>query len=129
MALWFSRMHRNQLVSCNKKCQHHEFGLWQHIWSTAGHQKILKDIISNYDLVEKSDTEDETAFALLNQAYMLRERLACPRVGIATDRRSLSQLGEVFYENNVETLMCFICSCKHIHHTGCDKFGRSQISL
>ena len=108
-----------------KGCQNHESGLWQHIWSGTGHRQVLQKAITKHDLTEKNCSQEETAFTLLNQAYLLRERLACPRVGISTDRRSLSQLGEVFYEKNVETLMCFICSCKHIHHTGFDKFGRS----
>lgn len=76
-----------------------------------------------YKLTETFYKEEETAFTLVNQAYLDRERKTCPQVGIATDRRSLSHLGEVFFEENVEVLMCFVCGCKHIHHKGFDKFG------
>ena len=79
--------------------------------------------MTKYTLKEETCNSEEIAFTLLNQAYMQRERKCCPRVGIATDRRCLSHLGEVFFEENVEVLMCFICGCKHVHHKGFDKFG------
>ena len=49
-----------------------------------------------------------------------------PRVGLATDLRTLRHIGEVFNENNCKVLMCFICGCKHIYHHGFDKFGKPQ---
>ena len=58
----------------------------------------------------------------MNQAYLEQERKSIPQVGLATDRRSLRHLGEVFYEENVEVRMCFVCGCKHIHHQGFDNF-------
>ena len=113
--------------SCNQKMfmqQNHEYGIWHHIWHTAKHKEVLSNIIEKYDLTEKKVKDvEETAFTLMNQAYMMKERQSCPCLGIATDRRSLSHLGEVFFEDNVEVLMCFICGCKHIHHKGFDKFG------
>ena len=116
--------------SCNQKMyvqQNHEYGMWHHVWHTAKHKEILLKLILKYDLTEKVKDdrkhEEETAFTLMNQAYMMKERQSCPRLGIATDRRSLCHLGEVFFEDNVEVLMCFICGCKHIHHKGFDKFG------
>ena len=33
-------------------------------------------------------------------------------------------LGEVFTEDNVSTLLCFICGCKHIPHNGYIRFGK-----
>ena len=50
-------------------------------------------------------------------------RETMPRVGLATDLRTLRHLGEMFREDNCKTLMCFICSCKHLYHHGYDKFG------
>ena len=49
-----------------------------------------------------------------------------PRVGLATDLRTLRHIGEVFKEANCKALMCFICGCKHIYHYGYDKFGDRQ---
>ena len=112
--------------SCrSKSMQNHERGVWHHIWHTDAHRRVLNEFLAKYELTEDFCTAEETAFTLVNQAYMERERKSCPRVGIATDQRCLSHLGEVFFEENVEVLMCFICSCKHIHHKGFDKFGRS----
>ena len=51
------------------------------------------------------------------------ERRSVPKLGIATDRRALNHVGEVFREDNISTLICFICNCKHICHGGYDKFG------
>ena len=47
-------------------------------------------------------------------------------VGHSTDRRTLAHIGEVFREDNIKCLMCFICGCKHMYHHGFDKFGRSR---
>ena len=44
----------------------------------------------------------------MNQAYLEQERKTIPQVGLATDRRSLRHVGEVFYEANVEVFMCFV---------------------
>ena len=79
--------------------------------------------MTKYKLTETFCGKEETAFTLVNQAYIEQERKSCPQVGLATDRRSLRHLGEVFFEENVEVLMCFVCGCKHIHHKGFDKFG------
>ena len=38
-------------------------------------------------------------------------------------RRCLHQLAEVFREDNVSSLICFICGCKHVCCEGFDKFG------
>ena len=51
------------------------------------------------------------------------ERESIPRLGIATDLRTMRHIGEVFFEDNVKPLMCFICSCKHLYHYGYNKFG------
>jgi len=102
----------------------HEEGLWNHIWRASGHQKILRQLIQQYRLQDSFSELQETAFALYNQGLLEQERLTCPLLGVATDRRCLSHLREVFHEENAEVLMCFICGCKHICHTGFDKFGR-----
>ena len=69
--------------------------------------------------------ENETKFALLIAGMLERERDFIPRCGLAIDRRTLHHVGEIFYEDNVKTLMCFICGCKHCYHIGFDKFGDS----
>ena len=65
-------------------------------------------------------------FALLIAGMLERERDFITRIGIATDRRLLTHIGEVFYEDNMKRLMCFICGCKHCYHIGFDKFGVRQ---
>ena len=102
----------------------HEFGLWQHIWGVSGHRSILDQVLTKYSLVERFHSKEEAAFTLVNQAYLASEGESCPVVGLSTDRRALQHLGEVFFEKNVEVLLCFICSCKHIHHRGFDKLGK-----
>ena len=62
-------------------------------------------------------------FTLYNQALLESERQSIPLLGIATNRRTLAHLGEVFREENITTLMCFVCGCKHLRHNGSDKFG------
>ena len=102
----------------------HEGGLWNHIWTA--HRQILASIMSKYDLrspCEVGPISEEVAFALYNEALAEQERQCCPRLGIATDRRALLHLGETFKEENVTTLMCYVCSCKKMCHQGFGKFG------
>ena len=107
----------------------HESGLWNHLWNA--HSKEFTRIIKRFrleepfqDLPAASQTLQETAFTLYSAALCEVERQSVPLLGIAFDRRALSHLGEVFKEDNISVLMCFICSCKHICHQGFDKLGR-----
>ena len=102
----------------------HEEGLWHHLWKSGTHKQALLKLINKYRLQDSFLDLEETAFTLFNQALAESQRQSCPLLGIATDRRSLLHLGEVFREDNVTTLMCFLCGCKHIRHQGFDKFGR-----
>ena len=95
-----------------------------HIWHTAAHKKLLIQIMKKHKIDEPFCSSDETAFTLYNQALAEMERCSCPRLGIATDRRAMLHLGEVFTESNISSVMCFICGCKHIKHEGFDKLGR-----
>ena len=88
------------------------------------HQKTLRELITDHSLHEPFLSLEEVAFTLYNEALAEMEREACPKLGLATERRALLHLGEVFKEDNVATLMCFICSCKYVMHDGFDKFGR-----
>ena len=47
-----------------------------------------------------------------------------PMLGHSTDRRAISHTREVFREDNIKVLMCFVCACKEISHLGYDKFGK-----
>ena len=107
-------------------CKHntHESGLWDHIWRFGGHKIALMSIIKKWSLHEQFLAMEEVAFTLYNEALAEMERENCPRLGLATDRRALLHLGEIFTEDNVSSLMCFVCGCKHICHEGYDKFGR-----
>lgn len=105
----------------------HQSDLWNHIWNPKTHRKELVEIINKFRLTDNFLDLGEVAFTLYNQALLECERDSCPSVGIATDRRVLCHLGEVFYEDNISTLICFICNCKHVRHIGFDKFGK-QVS-
>ena len=79
-----------------------------------------------YDLrsvFEMSPISEEVAFTLYNEGLAEQERQCCPKLGIATDRRALLHLGETFKEDNVTTLMCYVCGCKKMCHNGFGKFG------
>ena len=91
--------------------------------STQQHRQVLTRIIYTYRLHELHADVKELAFALYNAAIGEKERDLIPRVGLATDRRALGYVGEVFHEENASVLMCFICSCKKLCHEGVDKFG------
>jgi hypothetical protein len=112
-------------TACSRRraSENSEAGLWKHIWDWGTHRRLLTDIMAKYGLREPHLDAEEVAFTLYGQALNEKERSSCPLVGAATDRRTLQHLGEVFYEDNVSTLMCFICGCKHIRHIGFDKFG------
>ena len=99
----------------------HEGGLWDHIW--GAHKEVMTRIIRKHKLNEPFLEIPEIAFTLYNQALAEKESYSCPRLGIATDRRAMLHLGEVFRESSIATIMCFICGCKHIMHQGFDKFG------
>ena len=95
----------------------HEAGLWHHIWTGGSHKKTLQQLLTKHSLNESHMRGEETAFTLYNQALAEKERQSCPLVGVATDRRALLHVGEVFKEDNVTTLMCFICGCKILNTT------------
>ena len=66
----------------------------------------------------------ELAFALLVRALAEKERArGVPLLGHSRDRRTLEHIGEVYTDENVRVLMCFICASKHPYHHGFDKFG------
>ena len=102
----------------------HETGLWGHVWTV--HQETLTAIMRKYDLrspFEEDRISEEVAFTLYNEALAEQERQSCPRLGMATDRRALLHLGETFKEQNVTTLMCYVCGCKKMCHEGFGKLG------
>ena len=96
-------------------------GLWTHVW--ACHKSVLQQIFKKYELVEDGKYADEVAFALYNAALVHSERQSCPRVGVSTDRRCMQHLSEVFQEDQVKTLICFICGCKHVFCEGFSMMG------
>ena len=110
-------------------CDKHELNLWQHIWSGKSeketHSGTLTKIVDKHGLKHSMLNLEEVAFTLCSMALLDKERTACPRLGLATDRRTLGHLGEVFCEEQVHVYMCFICGCKHICHAGVDKFGQA----
>ena len=91
--------------------------------NTSAHNKVLQAIAQKYLLVPILGSKDEVFFALMMAAMVQKERRFVPLLGHSTDRRTLQHIGEVFREDNVHTLMCFICGGKHVAHQGYDKFG------
>ena len=108
-------------------CEKHEYNLWQHIWTSGTHQPLLRQVIAKYHLRRACAGYEETAFTLYSRSLLEKERECCPRLGLATDRRTLGYVGEVFHEENVKVLICFICGCKHLFHEGVNKFGRPSL--
>ena len=101
----------------------HERSLWQHVCSTADHRRFLSKVIADFNLQENYMDLQETACTLLGQAIAEQERRSCPARGMATDRRALAHVGEVFQDGKIQTLVFFICSSKKMCHAGYDKFG------
>ena len=66
--------------------------------------------------------DEELACALFNSALVDSERQLCPFVGVSTDRRCLHHLSEVFTEDNIKTLVFFICGCS-VCCEGSNMFG------
>ena len=67
--------------------------------------KPKKKRISGYILYSNANRDE------VKEALAEKERQTVPLLGVATDRRALTHLGEVFYEDNVVTLICFVCGC------------------
>lgn len=128
---WHCTFQNCDVVAQNlSKLVSHEAEVWSHIWGTdaqsGAHRAALKGIIGKHRLRRTNQEEREIAFTLYSKALQTKERAGVPAVGLATDRRAMLHLGEVFYEENIQAVMCFICGCKHILHCGFNKFGESQ---
>ena len=104
---------------------HHEAAWWKHIWSDNPKHRLALVRAADRNFPYRKSEQKETCFALIIDAMLERERKFIPRVGLAVDRRTLQHVGEVFKEDNIKTLMCFICGWKHIYHHGFDKYGES----
>ena len=72
------------------------------------------------------DFDSEIHFTLFNNALAEKERGFVPMVGHSTDRRAIQHTREVFREDSIEVLMCFVGACKDGAHRGFDKFGRPK---
>ena len=96
------------------------------MWKDGSHKETFTQLINRFKLNDLTKDSSEAAFTLYAAALQENERRSCPRLGIATERRTLQHVGEVFYEDNVLTLICFMCNCKHLAHIGCNKFGEPQ---
>ena len=107
----------------------YEMAWWDHVWSHPAHGALLREFVIKKKLSPSGGDLREAGFALLIAAMILKEQDFIPLVGHATDRRSLRHLGEVFQEESIKTLMCFICGGKHIYHCGFNKFGFSRLSI
>ena len=67
----------------------------------------------------------EVLFTLYNSALAEKERSSVPLLGHSTDRRVLEHVREVFNDDNVHVLMCFMCACKELSHKGYTNSGKS----
>ena len=59
----------------------------------------------------------------MEEALAEKCRAGVEKVGMARDRRTLNQMQEVLQPENCKTIMCFICSSKHMYYHGFDRFG------
>ena len=110
----------------------YEAGLWAHV--KAKHislirlitvqNKLNKDRPRGTATMTLNDFDSEIHFTLFNSALAEKERGFVPMVGHSTDRRAIQHTREVFREDNIEVLMCFVCACKDVAHRGFDKFGK-----
>ena len=103
----------------------HEQGLWRHIAGNPEHRNSLWQIARAHALLEKHLETDTVLFTLYAAAVAERERESMPQVGVSRDRRCLQHVGEVFHEEAIGVLMCFVCAGKHLRCSGCDLFGKS----
>ena len=103
--------------------QNHERGVWSHIWRTKQHYEDLTRVLQKYKLSDSGVSQQMISFTLYSAALAEKERLCVPLVGASIDRRSLLHVGEVLNDDAIHVLICFICGCKHIQHTGYNFFG------
>ena len=94
--------------------QSYESEWWQHIVETPSHHERLQDLLQEAGFSVSKGDFPEHAFALLLGATAAREQESVPLCGLSTDRRTLQHVGEIFREDAIKTLMCFICGCKHL---------------
>ena len=120
----FSKCRECGIASEENSCYEHKW--WSHIWQTPQHKRTLESLINKHKLLQSSEKPKDVAFTLLLQAIAEQERQTVPLVGLATDRRTLNHIGEVLKDDRIKTIMCFICSCKHVYHQGFDKLGEGQ---
>ena len=111
---------------CNvsKLCKTHEKELWGHVQSAHG--SILRNIAKKWKLREMSMVDAEVELTLLNSALAEKERRTASHLGHSTDRRAMRHVSEVFTDDSVQVLMCFMCACKELSHAGYDKFGNDM---
>jgi hypothetical protein len=81
-------------------CDKHESNLWQHIWAkkygSNAHSASICRIVCKHGLKDGTANLQELAFTVFSMAMLEKERGGCPKLGLATDRRALGHVGEVF---------------------------------
>ena len=111
------------VASCKELQQRstYEKELWAHV--SMRHGFVLRSIAKKWSLIEVSMKEAEVLLTLYNSALAEKERSSVPILGHSTDRRTIEHVGQVFKNDNVHVLMCFMCACKEIAHAGFNKSG------
>ena len=102
----------------------HQKELWAHV--RCMHGDVLRSIAGRWKLAGQQLDVEEVHLTLFHAALAEMERQTVPRLGLALERRVLHHVGEVLRDDNVQVLMCFMCACKELSHSGFDKFGRPQ---
>ena len=105
-----------------KKRGSYEAKFFAHVRDTHG--LVLKKITAEWKLKEGEMSEPEIHLTLLHAAMAEKERQSVPLLGHSIDRRVMQHVSEVFTNDTVQVLMCFICACKELAHSGYDKFGK-----
>ena len=106
--------------------------MWRHVCTSHGglleqvgkKWKLFKDKTQSTWEMDVGAFKEEVFLTLLNGTLAEKERNFVPTLGHSTDRRSIEHTREVFKEDNIEVLMCFVCVCREVAYRGYNKFGR-----
>ena len=105
---------------------------WLHIWGCTRdlnygkHRMQLARVVDPKfpEVIRLESRREAIALTVLEEAVAEKCRASVERVGMGRDRRTLNVMQEIVQSDNCKTLMCFICSSKHVYYHGLDAFGQ-----
>ena len=78
------------------------------------HLREHKDQIQDVAFVE----EDDDVWDVCKEALAVQERRRVPVVGVAVDRRAFETTFEVYNDDSIRSLICFVCARVCLHTGG-----------